>query len=236
MTKIFVQTMFLTFCTMNLFSQSFEGTLRYKINVETLDDYLSEEIGDIEDMIEKEDTITFLYSKRGDYVSVKRNEDNINWDVYINKDKVLYSLSDDSEIITALDVGIDLEEKLFGIKPSIKLLEKKHKYEEFECNIVEVEWKTGIYRYFYDSLYFKVDDPDIYKGYNYDQWYNYLKISKSLPVIIEKESGGFLKVTYSLIQYSDKKFNDELLTLPKMKEVEEMKNFYPNKRIFYMDE
>lgn len=180
------------------------------------------------------DTLTVFYNKKGDYVSISKNN-NVNFiNTFINKEKLIYQIKDDINIVTAIDVTIDLEEKL-GQKPAIKLLEKTEQIEEFKCSVVEVKWKFGTYRYYFSNGILSID-PQLFKNYNYDQWFNFLKISKALPLKIEKEINGFCKTTYTFEVFDEKaEIDNSVFEIPKMKLNKELSKMYPNKKIFIVD-
>jgi hypothetical protein len=181
------------------------------------------------------DTLTVFYNKKGDYVSISKNK-NINFiNTFINKEKLIYQIKDDLNIVMAIDVTIDLEEKL-GHKPSIKLLEKTEQIEAFKCSVIEVKWKSGVYRYYFSNEILAID-PQLFKDYNYDQWFNYLKISKALPLKIEKEINDFCKTTYTLETYDEKaEIDNSIFEIPKMKLNKELSKMYPNKKIFIVND
>ncbi|MDH6310941.1 hypothetical protein M2451_003805 [Dysgonomonas sp. PFB1-18] len=215
----------------NIFAQSFEGTLSYKIDVTILND--SSHLTLNNEFSLNKDTITYFCSAQGDYVSICSNNSNF-MDIFLNEKKKKYSLENHSNIITALDVTIDLEE-LYGFKPTIELLDSIYVFGQFKCKAVQIKWENGLFKYYFDNHYFQID-PEIYQDYNYDQWYNYLKISKCLPIIIEKNYNDAVTVQYSLLLYTEDKFNNDFLLLPQIEEIDELKGVFPNKEFYIVKE
>lgn len=218
-------------------AQSFEGKVEYVVSTEILGDSLLHGVSKkklVEKLISQGeipiDTLNYIYSEKGDFVSIWKygNIDMIS--NYIKKDNLLYNFVGDLNIVSAIDVTIDLEEKL-GNPPILKELEQKEKVGNLECSIVEVRWKMGTYRYYFSNSLLKVDS-ELFKGYNYDQFYEFLKISNSLPVKIEKITKDFFKSTYLLHSYTTKKVDKSVFTIPKMKEDKMMRGMYQNKKIF----
>lgn len=219
------------------YSQSFEGRLVYQIDYSILGDSL---LGGISKNLLLEnlklegniptDTITYLYSSKGNYVSVSRynNVEFIN--TYLKKHNLIYTFTGDLSIVTAIDTSIDLEEKN-GNKPIIEILDIKEKIGKYECSIVQVRWKAGTYKYYFYEGLLKVN-PELFKDYKYDQFYEFLKISKSLPLKIEKQINDFYSITYKLYYYNEEKINYNIFDIPKMEEEKELSEMYPNKRIF----
>lgn len=218
-------------------SQSFQGRLEYLVTTEILGDSLINGVCKTS-LIEKlksqgeipVDTLTYLYSKNGNYVSTSKYKgvDIIN--TYLKKDNLLYRFIGDLNTISAIDVTIDLEEK-FGNVPIVKKTDQKQKVGDLDCFVVEVVWKTGIYRYYYSENTLNIN-PELFKSYNYDQFYKFLNISKSLPIKIEKQTNNFYKSTYELYSYTKEDIDEDIFILPKMKENKNMSNIYPNKRFF----
>jgi hypothetical protein len=235
MKKIIVFLVFLLAFKGN--AQSFEGKLEYIVSTEILGDGMVQGISKNK-LIEKlksqgeipVDTLTYIYSAKGDFVSISKYGDIDMITNYIKKDNLLYHFVGDLNIVSAIDVTIDLEEKL-GNPPVVTKTDKKEKIGDLECSVVEVKWKTGTYRYYFSDTILKVD-PELFKAYNYDQFYEFLKISKSLPVKIEKITKDFYKSTYLLHSYTPQKIDKAVFTIPRMKEDKAMSNIYKNKKIF----
>lgn len=201
-------------------AQSFEGKVEYVVSTEILGDSLLHGVSKkklVDKLISQGeipiDTLNYIYSEKGDFVSIWKygNIDMIS--NYIKKDNLLYNFVGDLNVVSAIDVTIDLEEKL-GNSPVLKELGQKEKVGTLECSIVEVRWKMGTYRYYFSNSILKVDS-ELFKGYNYDQFYEFLKISNSLPVKIEKITNDFFKSTYLLHSYNTKKVDKSIFTIPK---------------------
>ena len=218
-------------------SQSFEGKLEYFVNTEIIGDTLVQNISKNK-LIEKLksqgeipiDTLTYIYSSKGDFVSISKYGSKDIISNYIKKNNLLYTFIGDFNIVSAIDVTIDLEEKL-GNPPSAKKINEKEKIGDLECYIVEVKWKTGIYRYYFSDSILKID-PELFKDYNYDQFYAFLRISNALPIKIEKLTNNFFKSTYLLHSYTPQKIDKVIFSIPKMREDRTMSNMYINKKIF----
>jgi len=208
--------------------ESFKGELTYSIDYK----YLNKELGKINKEQNKNglstDTITYYYSSNGDYASILKKNDTI-FTLYKAKDLTLYGF-DTSEYVSGLDVRIDLEEKL-GNKPQVDLLKDTVKIGNTECQVVRVKWKTGEYKYYFNKNFLKIN-PSLYKGYEYDQWYNFLLISGALPVKIEKTIYGIITVTLNLEYYENYEVDEEMFKLPKLKEDPTMSQLYLNKKIY----
>ncbi|MCB9201778.1 MAG: hypothetical protein H6604_01845 [Flavobacteriales bacterium] len=204
----------------------FQGEVKYSVTTEVLGDSLrnTKLINQlIIDGIIHKDSVSYFYSNSGNYkINYTLHNKKIP-SYYIKSDKMLYSFIGDN-IVTGLDITIDLEQKL-GNKPKIKLLDYKQKIGNYDCSIVEIIWKTGVYRYYFSKGIMKID-KDNYKNYNYNQWYSYLNISNSLPIRVEHEINGFYKTTYTLDYFKNKNIPNSIFKLPKMTELKELKDIY----------
>ncbi len=97
-------------------AQSFEGKLEYVVRIEILGDSLFQGISK-KKLIEKLnsqgempiDTLNYIYSAKGDFVSIWKygNIDMVS--NYIKNDNLLYNFVGDLNIVSAIDVTIDLE-------------------------------------------------------------------------------------------------------------------------------
>ena len=210
---------------------SFEGKLVYSIDYK----YLNKELDEINKEQGKNslttDTISYYYSPNGDYASIVKKSDTI-YTIYKAKDLTLYGLTTGVEYVSGLDVRIDLEEKL-GNKPQVDLLKDTVKIGDIECQVVRVKWKTGEYKYYFNKNLLKIN-PSLYKGYEYDQWYNFLLISGALPVKIEKTTYGIITVTFNLEYYENYKVDKGVFKLPKLEEDPTMSQLYLNKKIYFI--
>ena len=87
--------------------------------------------------------------------------------------------------------------------------------------MVEVKWKAGTYYYLFDKNFFTAN-PDEFKGHIYDGFYEFLKISKSFPIIIIKHAGKVMTTTASLVEVSEQEINDTLFKIPELIEDDEL--------------
>jgi len=208
-------------------AQDFEGTLTYfvdfKVSQKMLDMGITKEM--LKSKIESDgtwaDTIKTTY-KNGFYKQLNLSTDN-SWVIYRSDSNKLYAFQEGeaSDICTVTDASIDLENKMTGKMPTVTLLDTLIRHQEFELKMVQVKWKTGTYYYLYDKNHFKTN-PDSFKGHIYDGFYEFLKLSKSLPIMIIKEISGMMTTTISLIDSSEKKIDDSFFQIPELIEDEEL--------------
>jgi len=197
--------------------QSFEGTLTYSVEMEVSEKMqnfgITKEVW-IEKMRNEgvwSDSIMITY-KDGEYFQ-QMGESMLAWSIYRSDSNKLYSFQKDEDICTVLNTGIDLEEEMTGNEPKVTLLDTIVFISEMHCKIVRVKWKAGYYDYYFNSDTNSIN-PEFYKSYKYDGWYEYLKIAKSLPIRIVKSTKGIMTVTMSLVDTKKHKLDDSLFLIP----------------------
>jgi len=205
--------------TLNSFSQSFEGTLTYVVDME-ISSFFTEMGIDKETLLKEmktdgswSDTIRTTY-KGGNYCTVPSNGSTCA--IYLSSTNKLYSMvlaGEGSELCTVIDASIDEEGSMFGEMPKIEKLDSQVVVNDIDCNIVRVQWKSGVYDYYYNSSMFAVN-PSLFENHIYDGWSQFLAISKALPVQIVKTVGKMMTVTLTLISSEEKNVDDGLFTIP----------------------
>ena len=214
---------------LGLNAQTFEGKLVYSMDFEVSEKMAG--MGLTKEMLKSKmaeddswsDTIKITY-KQGYY----RQESSSVFEtkiIYRPDSNMLYTFQagEASDICTVTDVSKDLEFKMIGKMPSVMLLDSIVEYNDYKLKVVEVKWKSGRYYYLFDENHFKAN-PEDYKGHVYDGFYEYLKLSKSYPIVIVKEAGAVMTVTMSLEYFTEEKVNPEVFEIPALVEDEELFN------------
>jgi hypothetical protein len=136
-----------------------------------------------------------------------------------------------NEICSVINASIDTEFAYTNKMPSVTKLDTSVTINNIKCNIVRVKWKSGTYDYYYNSAMLMVN-PDFYTNHIYDGWYEFLKISKSLPIKIVKIANGMMTVTQTLITTKKDLIDDKLFQVPNLvsdKDLNSIKS--PNREI-----
>ena len=204
--------------TLNSFSQSFEGTLTYVVDLEVWQAFAKEGV-DKEAILNElradaswGDTINVTY-KGGNYYSSPSNGNS--GAIYLSSTNKLYSMvfvGKNSDICTVTDASVDEEYSMFEEMPKIEKLDTQVVINGINCDIVRVKWKLGIYDYYYNSSMFAVN-PFLFEKHIYDGWSQFLEISKALPIQIVKNL-FMMTVTITLISSEEKSVDDSLFTIP----------------------
>jgi len=202
-----------------LFGQSFEGTLTYSVELEVSEKMqkfgMTKEV-----LIERmrnegswSDSILISY-KDAKYFQ-QMGENKVAWSVYFPDSNKLFSFQKDVDICTVLNTGIDLEEEMSGNSPEAILLDTSILVTGIKCEIVRVKWTSGYYDYYFNRGTNTIN-PEFYKNHKYDGWYEYLKISKSLPIRVVKSTKGMMTVTMSLVETKLQDVDDSLFVVPNL--------------------
>ncbi len=218
-----------------LLGQSFEGVLTYKTDIEL--SQKMKEMGLTKEIIMKKmkeensfsDQIKYTY-KGSNYLM--QMLDNGTETKYIGEENTIYTREKDDDLIIAIDASIDLENQMFGTSPKIEKKETDVIILDKKCDKVIVTWKTGTYEYYYNSGFLKMDS-DLYKNHKYDMWFEFLQVSRSLPLRIVKKVSGMMTITMDLIDVKEFKVDMAKFDLPKMKLDKEMSKYVAKNQVVY---
>lgn len=228
-----IYCMLLAICSVKLQAQSFSGVLKYGIDIE-----FGRGVKGVVNQLRVDgnipyDTISYFYSSDGAYYSEHDYMNKSYLRVFDKEQKRLYNLYKEDSVAIGLDVMLT-NRSAKQKRPVLKLHQDSViEINGYQCNIIDVIWDEGIYTYYFKENMLTIN-PDFYKDYNYEGWYDYLKISKSLPVRIEKDIDGLYKINFTLIGYKegDIYIENSKLKLPKLIEIKELNGVYPNKKIY----
>lgn len=213
-------------------SQSFEGVLEYKMDLELLD-FAKERGITKEQLLEKmaeenswSEQMKISY-KNGNY-RVDPVGEGMPYVIYRSDSNQIYTVreGDAQTSYLAQSGDHDLEASMWGMTPTTTLLDSTYLYEGVELKIVEVKWKSGSYYYAFDENRFQVD-PELFKGHIYDGLYEYLKIAKSLPIITVKGASMLLNITTTLTNGQAIEVDSSLFDIPDLEIDEKMQPLLP---------
>ena len=220
-----------------IFGQTFEGTLVYITDLEVspkLEKMGMTKQSLIEKMTEDGswlDTLSISY-KLGNYYYKSSNKLN-SWLLYNSETNKIYSVQDGvkNQICSVIDASIDTEFAYTNKMPTVTKLDTSVTINNIECTVVRVKWKSGTYDYYYNSTMLIVN-PDFFTGHIYDGWYEFLKISKSLPIKIVKIANGMMTITQTLITTKKDPIDDKLFVVPSLVSDKDLNSIkFPNREI-----
>jgi hypothetical protein len=154
-----------------------------------------------------------IYYKNGDYSKVGGDFKSI----YKKSKNKIYSINYLSKEVTEFNAGLDLEKELSnGEYPEIISQNSTKVINGYECKRVDIKWKTGIYSYYYSREILKVN-PELFNNHSYDGFYEFLKISKALPIKVDMKINGIGTFSYQMTNYSLESIDSKVFELQKMK-------------------
>lgn len=166
----------MTVISVTVFGQTFEGKITYQNSYTSKlpnvqDQQFNAMMGTTQEYI----------IKGGDYKS-SSNGTLVQWQLYINKDNKLYNKMSNSETIFWNDGNTNPDSII-----SVEINKGVTEILGYKCDEVILTCKSGVQKYYFNQ---KISvDISLFKNHLYGNWYDFLKVSKSLPLksIIETQ-------------------------------------------------
>ncbi len=137
------------------------------------------------------------------------------WSVYKNDSNRIYKFYKNTNICKTTDALIDIEAKYTGKNPEIIQLDTVVVVNGISCRIVRVKNGFTRFDYFYNSEILKTN-PDLFVNHSCDGWFEFLKISKSLPLRIDKTMTGSITIRLIMKEYKEEKIEDNIFFIPNL--------------------
>jgi hypothetical protein len=193
-------TIVLTFLTLTIFSQNFEGKIAYQ------NTYVSKIPN-----ITSEQFVTMMGSTQNYIIKEGNYKSNVNrtmfqWQIYNNKENKLYTKVSNLETILWNDVAVNNDTVL-----KVELNKNITEVLGYKCDEVILTCKSGLQKYYYNSK-FGVDISFFVK-HLYGNWYDYLKEAKALPLKIITDNAQFTLTTVAT-EVKEMKLDDKEFQLP----------------------
>lgn len=221
--------------TIALFSnaQDFSGTLNYSEEIKIVPRLkkILDESGISEEMYlmkygkTKRDTLMRAYNNG--FIRESYTSDNSTWSIYSPETKLNYNFSTANDAISmvmnySMDVYAENRIQKSDSYPRISSLDTTVLVGKYNLKVIEVKWDENmLIRYYYDENYLKTN-PETFQHYIYEGFYPFLKLSNTLPIIVEKQTQEFITV-HTLIQSSPIQIDKtKLFHIPKMKYDDEL--------------
>lgn len=193
-------TIVMTVISMTVFGQTFEGKITYQNSYTSKlpnvqDQQFNTMMGTTQEYI----------IKGGDYKS-SSNGSLVQWQLYINKDNKLYNKMSNSETIF-WNEGNTNPDSIINVEINKGVTEILG----YKCDEVILTCKSGVQKYYFNQ---KVAvDISLFKNHLYGNWYDFLKVSKSLPLksIIETQQFSMISVATDI---KEMKLDDKEFQLP----------------------
>jgi len=152
-----------------IFGQNFEGKVSYENTIKSKNPAVTDQ-----QFMTMLGTKQEYFIKGGNYKSVT-NGTFILWQVYINKDNKIYNKFANSEALLWNDCGTQGDTIL-----SYKINKGVVDILGYKCDELVLICTSGIQKYYFNT---KLGiDPQLYVNHKYSNWYDYLKLSKAVPL------------------------------------------------------
>lgn len=146
-----------------------------------------------------------FYIKGANYKSTMNGKLSV-WQLFISKEAKLYNKTTNTETIFWMDVNKQDDEVLKSElnKNVVEVL-------GYKCDELILTCKSGIQKYYFNAAL--AADPELYKVHKYGNWYDYLKLSKALPLKSVIETTLYT-MTQTATEIKPKKIEDDYFKLP----------------------
>ena len=199
MQKIFSALLFVCINTI-CFAQSFEGKITYENSFKSkipnvTDQQLTEMMGPV-----------IVYFMRGGEYKTQSNGTIVQWQLYSTADNKLYTKMSNNEAAIWNDATVNSDSVISSeVHPrAIEIL-------GYSCDELVLTCKSGVQKYYYNSKF--PLDPNLFQKHAYGNWYEYVKLSKAMPLKMVIDSPQFTLVsTASSVEPS--KMDAKLFVLP----------------------
>jgi len=190
-------------------AQPFEGQITYQNSYKSKVPGVSNK--DYADMYGK----SYVYSiKEGDYKIVTSNG-MINWQLYINKDNKIYNKIANAEAIVWIDGRQNFDSII-----STEIKKNATEVLGYACDELTIICKNSIEKYYFSS-YLPVDISK-FTQHLYGHWYDYLKVSATIPLKTITENDQFV-TTSTVTNVKEMKLSESLFQLPRNAKIEKIK-------------
>ncbi|WP_396632582.1 hypothetical protein [Maribacter sp. R86514] len=190
----------ITFSTLTVFGQNFEGKITYSNTYESQNPQMTDQqwqtmMGGTQE----------YFIKNGDYRSVT-NGTVMQWQIYVNSENRLYSKMANSETAIWNDglINVDTISNVKLNKNVIKIL-------GYDCDELILTCKSGIQKYYFNTS-LKVN-VSLFENHKFGNWYAFLKESNSLPLKMIVNNAQFTMESIAT-EVTEMKINDSDLQLP----------------------
>jgi hypothetical protein len=206
--KFLLITLLFVFFSLANYAQSFEGEVIYHTVCQSkIPNLTTEQLTKLAG-----DTCKY-YMKGGNYRS-DLNGTYYQWQIYINQDNRMYNKFSNSGTILWNDGAVN-KDTIY----KVQLNKNVTTVLGYMCDELIFNCKSGIETYYFSSK-FPIDSK-LYAKQLYQNWYDYLKIAKAMPlkmVIVNNQ----INVTMTAVTITPMKIDDSMFILPEG--VETMKN------------
>ena len=217
MKNIFIKVIVVSlFANTFIYAQSFEGWIEYRLDTknpmpekipdEIWDQKMKEKLGGSEYMIQK-----YTY-KGSNYKSEIKLGEQSSVQLYKPEEALLYNW--DKGVNTAVTYNTkENKDKIVEVKE----YSETEKILDIECKKITIVTEQGEVSYWFNENYLKMD-AKLYESHKFNNYVDFLKLSKSLPLKIEVKQ-FMIHMVFTALKYEYMKIDDNIFTMPKFEEI-----------------
>lgn len=211
-----------TFLTLGLkgFSQSFEGTLTYKVAFEFSENFNNEEIkaktiSTLKENGEYYDTLKVTI-KNGNYLKIDNapNGKKIIYDPFQNK---LFFFTKESDIVMIASANMFTPSNVTLPEPQVVTEDAISTISNIECQKVSLKWEGVGEEVYYYSPSIAPINPELLKNHNFEYLNLVINHTKAYPVKMVKSMNNLIKISLELINIDDSKVDQDIFKIPALK-------------------
>ncbi|GLB47848.1 hypothetical protein Y10_02160 [Neptunitalea sp. Y10] len=203
-----------------MLAQNFEGSLSYSVDFELTpkmkEKGMTKEI--VMEIMSKDGgfskVINYWYKKDNYLLEVPNTGSK---SIYIGEKNTLYSFTKENpNTIIATDVTINLDNQMYGNKPTVSVEDTDEVILGKKCKRVTISWSNGTTEYYFSPGFLPMD-AKLYKDFNHNMWNAYLEKSNALPLrIVKKGSNDYLTFIMNLQNIDETRVSKKEFDLPEM--------------------
>jgi len=190
----------ITFSTLTVFGQNFEGKITYSNTYKNKNPQMTDQ-----QWLSMMGGTQEYYIKGGNYKSVT-NGTLMQWQLYVNSENKLYSKMTNSETVFWND-GLTNSDSIISVELNKNVIEILG----YKCDELILTCKSGIQKYYFNST-LKVD-VSLFENHKFGNWYDFLKESNSLPLKMIIDNAQFTMENIAT-EVKEMKLNEKDFQLP----------------------
>jgi len=190
----------ITFSTVTVFGQNFEGKITYSNTYKNKNPQMTDQ-----QWLSMMGGTQEYYIKGGNYKSVT-NGTLMQWQLYVNSENKLYTKMSNSETVFWND-GLTNPDSIISIELNKNVIEILG----YKCDELILTCKSGIQKYYFNST-LKVD-VSLFENHKFGNWYDFLKESNALPLKMIIDNAQFTMENIAT-EVKEMKLNEKDFQLP----------------------
>lgn len=211
----------LILCNFHIYSQSFEGTLIYKVTFEfsskfNNDEFINKTLNTLKKSGEYYDTLTIKF-KGGNYLKMD-NAPNGKKVIYHGTQNQLYFFTKNSDIVLIADANMYHPNNIKLPEPQVILEDSIFNINRTLCKKIKFVWEDIGEEIYYYSTSIAPLKPYLFREHNYEYLNLLISLTKAYPVKIVKSLNEFITINIELVDVNNSKIENNIFEIPLLRE------------------